>query len=733
MCNHLAVITLLLVCLSSCKKEEVKENAFLSQYQVESGFELELVAMEPMIVAPVAMDFDNRGRMWITELTGYMSHLEGDATTAEGKIKILEDTNGDGLVDTAKVFLDKLNLPRALALVYGGLLYAEPPNLWFVCIEGDSPGDRVLVDSLYAVEGNIEHQPNGLIMNLDNWIYNAKSNYRYRKLQGNWIKEPTSFRGQWGITHDDYGRLYYNNNSVQLMGDLVLPNSYLANPYLIPKHAVNQVLTSDQRVYPLRASSVNRGYLPGVLNEDSMLVNVTAACGPLIYRGGQFPETHYQNAFVCIPEANLIKRNVLTFDGVNTSARQADIGKEFLASYDEGFRPVNLNNGPDGALYVVDMHRGIIAHKAYTTPYMRHQIQSKQLDTLQNLGRILRVKARNRPVSEIPNLLAINSVELVAQLDNSNGWTRERAQQLIIEQQDPQVLPLLNELVEEATSTRSVLHALYALEGLQALTLPLLLKSITHEDPMVVVHSLMLLKPWANEANRHAIGTMLQTLTRQDPQVDLYLAPALKPWLPWLSDSVFNILRSRYAQYSHPIFREALLNFYINKEEEILSDIVSPEDSLVVLTTLQNRELDRKNPVLIKSGVTEDPRTKGWKLFRTTCATCHGMDGNGLEGLAPPLMNSEYVRGSSTRLGLILLHGLEGPIRVAGKDYEFNNPMPGLTDNQDISNRDLVDIIAYIRSAFVTTSESITEEEIQALRSKLPPTGRLYQSADFKE
>src|SRR5690606_20107051 len=108
--------------------------------------------------------------------------------------------NGDGTADTRTVFLDSLVLPRALAIVGNGLLVAEPPRLWFVEINHDKPGRKTLVDSLYTEGGNVEHQPNGLLRSMDNWIYSAKSSKRYRFENGRWKKEDTHFRGQWGIT-----------------------------------------------------------------------------------------------------------------------------------------------------------------------------------------------------------------------------------------------------------------------------------------------------------------------------------------------------------------------------------------------------------------------------------------------------------------------------------------------------------------------------------------------------
>ncbi len=356
--------------LIGCTPSFDEPDISLEEYQVETGFELQMLAAEPLLKAPVAMDFDNQGRIWVAEMSGYMNNIEGRGEEEPtGAIRILQDLDKDGVMDHSKIFLDSLVMPRALALVYGGLLYAEPPNAWFVEIDSDKPGKRTLVDSLYAPDGNPEHQSNGLVLNIDNWIYSAKHSYRYQRKNGKWLKEPTTVRGQWGITHDNFGRLYFNDNARQLLGDYVLPNRLIRNEYIEPKQGVNRLLTNDQRVYPLHAASVNRGYAPSVLDSDSLLKEFTSASGPLVYRGSTFPEGYDQNVFVCAPEGNLIKRNILTFHGDSISAKQAWQEKEFLASTDEGFRPVSLYNGPDGGLYVVDMHIGLIQHYAFLSPY----------------------------------------------------------------------------------------------------------------------------------------------------------------------------------------------------------------------------------------------------------------------------------------------------------------------------------------------------------------------------
>ncbi|MGI8637383.1 MAG: DUF7133 domain-containing protein, partial [Segetibacter sp.] len=431
------------------------------KYKIADGFEIQLAASEPLIEAPVAMDFDDKGRMWVVEMRGFMPNLAGTGDNAPvGRISILEDLDNDGVAEHAKVFLDSLVLPRAVSHVYGGVLYNAPPNLWFVEIKNDKPGKKTLVDSLYSVGGSPEQQPNGLMMNIDNWIYSASSQFRYQRRNGKWIKEPTSFRGQFGISKDNFGRLYYNYNENHIAGDYVLPNALIANPYYKPKEAINKLLTDNERVYPLHPTTVNRGYSKGILTKDSLLQNFTASCGTLIYRGDQFPEEYNQNAFACEPQANLVKRDILTFDDLTTKAAQAWGDREFLASTDEGFRPVNLFNGPDGAMYVVDMHRGIMEYRAFATPYYKKGIADKKLDTLLNAGRILRVKSKNKELGKIPDLSILSGNELVSKLKSANGFIRDRSQQTIINKQLTAVIPALKKLARDSKNAVPAIHAL---------------------------------------------------------------------------------------------------------------------------------------------------------------------------------------------------------------------------------------------------------------------------------
>jgi len=696
----------------------------LDAYKVEDGFSVKLIASETLLKAPVSMDFDNKGRMWVVEMIGYMPNLEGiGEDDPTGRISILEDIDRDGVADHAKVFLDNLVLPRAVAHVYGGLLYVDGPKLWFVEIKNDKPGKKTLVDPVYAEGGNVEHSSNGLMMNIDNWIYNANYNFRYQLKNGKWLKEPTSDRGQWGITKDNFGRLYFNNNATNLKGDYVLPNKIIKNKYFKPTIAENQRLASN-RVYPTHQTSVNRGYEKGVLDERGILKDVTAACGPLVYRGGAFPEAYNQNAFVCVPEANLIKRNVLDFKTFQTTASQAVEGKEFLESTDEGFRPVNLFNGPDGAMYVVDMHRGIIQNKAYISQYLTEQLGLKKLDTLQNAGRILKITSNLTKANPVPDLSRATTNQLIALLTHSNGWLRDRSQQLLIQKKDPLAIKPLLALTKTDNEFLTAAHALYVLDGMNALSFARLTEVINQsKQPEIIAHALGLLEPFATAQQVPAMQRICTQLLAQNKETtDLYLSMSLHSWLN-LSEATFlpvlSEIEKRYV--NQKVIQEAIVSGLTGKEAVYLASM-HPGDLLKnnLTAAVSNRDTKQLNSIFVTEINKIDNRTKGLKLFRSICATCHGADGKGIQDLAPPLKGSEYIDGSMKRLASIILHGISGPIHVNGKLYQLNNEMPGLLNNKEISDQDIADIIRFTQNAYAKVGKGISESDVKKMRDRKP-------------
>ena len=379
----------------------------LATFVLAEDLNIELVAAEPLVHDPVYMAFDHLGRLWVAEMTGFNATLEGEGENDPiGKIVVLIDDDQDGRMDSRTVFLDSLVLPRSFALVPGGLLVAERIPLWYVeDSDGDLRADRkTMVDSVYGGRGHVEHSPNGLWRGLDNWYYNAKSTIRYQWSGGGWIKDTTEFRGQWGISHDNYGRLYYNYNWSQLHADLVPPNYLNRNSHHEATTGIDHGLTLNRSVYPIRSTpAVNRGYIDGTLDSEQKLLEFTSACSPFVYRGTALPAEMVGDVFVCEPAGNLIKRNQIKYDGYNISATDAYSRREFLASTDERFRPVFLTSGPDGALYIADMYRGLIEHWKYMTPYLKEQTIDRKLDMPHHLGRIWKVSGKGDHLMEKMN------------------------------------------------------------------------------------------------------------------------------------------------------------------------------------------------------------------------------------------------------------------------------------------------------------------------------------------
>lgn len=726
---------------------------------------VQLVASEPLVQDPVAITFDEGGRLWVAEMLGFMQDIDGTGEEDKiGRISVLFDDDGDGQMDRRQTFLDSLVLPRALAVVEGGVLVAENMPLWYV---SDSDGDfradkKILIDSLYGGLGVPEHSANGLLRGLDNWFYNAKSRYRYKKMGPTWVKDTTEFRGQWGICQDDAGRLFYNYNWSQLHADLVPPNALLANAHHRATSGIDHGLTLDRRVFPIRSNTaINRGYVPGTLDEKGRILEFASACGPMIHRGHALPENYYGNAFVCEPTANLIKQNEVLEEGFMLRAKSTYDGKEFLASTDERFRPISLASGPDGALYVVDMYKGVIQHAPYMTDYLREETLKRGLDQPVHMGRIWRITSKKKKQKEVADLSKMNSRDLVEQLDSENGWTRDTAQRLLVEKGDTTLVAPLKELIKNGTALGQ-LHALWTLEGMQYQGSDSYLLALKASDPKVVQAALRLAIR-STETNPEAlkevedfvqntydeatpIVQMQMVLSSHHLHSDVALGISLKflntygP-LPLARDVVMSSLENREMDMLEVLLNKQIANRQTNEIMlELLATAIVNSESETDITLLQRIAAQHKdeetqwvntallNGLATSTGSESEVTTgippnidvevfaTGRQKYLNICASCHGTNGEGMKRFAPPLKKSEWVTGDDQKLAMLLLHGMQGPVEVNGKMYDSPDILPEMPSFSTLQNEDIAAIATYIRNAWGNSAEEMTSRTVGSVR-----------------
>lgn len=707
----------------------------IKKMKLEQGFSIQIVAEEPLLNSPVAMSFDHNGRIWIVEMENYMPDTLGSGEDLPtGKIVILSDKNRDGKMDQRTIFLDSLVLPRAISLFENGILVAESPNLWFYEIVNDKPVRKVLVDAAYAEGGNVEHQPNGLFRALDNWIYNAKSGKRYRKKEGKWLIERTHFRGQWGITQDDQGRIFYNNNSENLQGDYFSPGLGASNENQQRLAGFSESIIKNNKVYPIRQTpGVNRAYMTGILDDSLRLVNFTAACGPVIFNSTLFGADYYGNAFVAEPSANLIKRNILINTGYIVTGQQAYKGREFLASTDERFRPVNLSVGPDGALYIVDMYRGIIQHKTYLTPYLKGQIKARGLSDPINYGRIYKIVPKGKKAEKlsIPN----DSGHLIKLLDHSNGWVRNKAQQVIVDSKNKELEIPLRALLTNTNRPLAAIHALWSMEGLSVLKKEDVLPLLKNSDWTLRMQALNSVPSVMNKDNYKEFLNIFRLILNQN---DTLAAPYLAFLNPYLAsfDSIAakQVLADLAKKYPNNIYvADAVISNLKNRETVFYRELAA--DTSVAISKRLKKLIEDKEK---KSGNSVDVSKeypKGATLFRSICQTCHSADGNGINGLAPPLNKSDWVTGDKSRLIKVILYGLSGPITIGTKVYklpEISGEMPGLASNSNFTDEDIAQVANYIRNSWSNKGDKISKETVSEIREKYKGRQKAFNEAELK-
>ena len=499
--------------------------------QVQDGFRMELVASEPLVHDPVAVAFDEDGRMFVVELPPYNSYVvEGFAT--KGSIRLLEDTDDDGVYDKSNVFAADLTYPTAVACWDGGLFVGDAPDLLYLKdTNGDGTADqRTVVFTGFGKDKAGEAYLNSIRWGFDNRFHlstnlsggdvkavdQAPADAKPVSVRGRgFIFDPrnlgkfelTSGGGQHGLSMDNWGRKFVCSNSVPAQ-TLMYDDRYAArNPHLQAPAAAVDIAPGGKytklfRISPgepwriLRTRLRKEGKFRGSDEGGTPFGFFTGATGITIYRGDAWPKEYRGNLLVGDVANNLIYRARLESKGLELVAHRADAKAEFVASRDMSFRPVQFENAPDGSLYALDMYWQLIEGAAFLPPEF-----FKHIDPVAGykLGRIYRIVPKDHERRSRPKLSKATTPELVALLDHANGWHRDTASRLLFRKQDVSAVPLLQKLVRNGQTPEGRMTAMYSLDGHGRLDEATLLAALSDDDANVRIQAAKLSSNYADQ------------------------------------------------------------------------------------------------------------------------------------------------------------------------------------------------------------------------------------------
>lgn len=521
----------------------------LASFRVAPGFRLELAAAEPLLADPVAMSFDEDGRLYVVEMCDY-SERDQDRL---GRVRRLEDTDGDGRYDRSTVYLEGLSWPTAIICANGGVFVAAAPDILFAKDDnGDGRADERRVVFTGFGRSNVQGLLNSFAWGLDGRIYGATS------ASGGLVRRPeqpesaavnlrgrdfafdphtlelaaVTGGGQHGLSFDDWGRRFVCSNSDHIRQVLVDDDLLTRNPWAPAPQPTVSIAADGSQAEVFRASPVEpwrilrtrlrvAGKVEGPVEGGGRASGYfTSATGVTIYRGDAWPAEMRGWAVVADVGSNLVHRKRLVADGLVLRAERVDEGAEFIASDDTWFRPVQFANAPDGSLYVADMYREVVEHPASLPGPIKQQLD---LNSGNDRGRIYRIVPETFRREPVRPLGRATTAELVAALNSPRSWQRETAARLLRERADPAAEAELRELLSHGGLAEGRLQALWLLAGRNALADGDLASALADAHPRVREHAVRLAE------QRFAASPPLAALARElvndpDPRVRLELA-----------------------------------------------------------------------------------------------------------------------------------------------------------------------------------------------------------------
>lgn len=533
-------------------------------FLVKDDFTLQLIAAEPLTTDPVAGAYDEDGRLFVVEMNDYpYTDKSTDKPSVErttdlpiGKVRLLIDSDDDGLFDQSVIFARDLSWPTGIAVYDGGVFVAATPDLWYL---KDTDGDNIADVRAKVFTGfrkfNVQAVVNNLIWGLDHRIYGAggsnggsiastsdpqrqpvpmtRNDFRFDPVERSF--ELLSGGARFGNTFDDWGHRFICNirNPIQ---HVLFPQQYLSrNPSLAVASAVSDVAAfGDQiRVWrssppePWRVVNAQRLTLQGdprmPRSEKQAAGFMTSACGITAYRGDAYPSKFREQIFIAEPSGNLVHRQQLTASGATFTSERIDQESEFIASTDNWFRPVNFVHAPDGTLNLLDMYRETIEHPWSMPDDLKAMLD---LENGRDRGRIYRITPADFHRRSTPRLSRFSTSELVSLLDHPNVWHRETAHRLLFERKDPAAVEPLRKLGSTTLNPLTRLHVLWSLHGLGQLSAEPLLSALADSDPRVREHAIRLSEQFLTTPSGPKLSEAIERLA-DDPDAGVRFQAAL--------------------------------------------------------------------------------------------------------------------------------------------------------------------------------------------------------------
>lgn len=563
-------------------------QASLKCIEVPEGFEVQLVAAEPLVRDPVAFDWGPDGALYVVEMADYPEGMDGNGQPG-GRLRVLHDTDADGVYDKSAVLVEGLNFPTGVMVWRDGVLITAAPDILYVeDADGDGRAETPQVLFTGFGLGNQQHRVNGLVYGLDHWVYLANGSSG-GEVSASGSKDTIDVRGrdiridpdagridlvagqtQYGRDRDDWGNWFGCNNPNPIF-HFVLDDRYLRrNPHFVPPVSLRDILEGNRRVFPIGPviSHCDTSIRP--LGAPTIF---TSAGSTIVYRDDLFGPAYLENTFTSEPAYNLIHRRRLTPDGITFRSERiaGEEQSEFFRSSDPWCRPTRIRVGPDGALYVADMYRRVIEHPKWIDDELEKQIDVRDGH---ERGRLYRIRPVGLPERELDRLETSGPRDLVAALESPSGVRRDLAQRMLIWRGDGRCEKPLEELAAGSGQPLARLHALCTLDGLGALRPQIVIAALSDPHPGVRRHAIRLAEPFLSLGDSNLEAALARLVEDPDLHVQLQLAYTLGEWDSTAAHHLLGRLAVRHA--GDPYLRSAAISSLTPQNLAAVFDEVLP-------------------------------------------------------------------------------------------------------------------------------------------------------------